>query len=125
MNASDFSNAGYRLSLQVSDEEVNRAVTDVQNAYIFKVANVHKGSDIADAIMQLAFILLCQRSTVATRSGGKVKISPSVSEPGYPSQADFENADRLLRTIQNIDGNISEMVDDICGIYYRNKFMSL
>lgn len=127
MNAEQYRNAGYRISMQVSQAEISRAEADVTEAYIAKVAPSYSttDADIKAAIMQLAFILLLHRTAVATRSGGKEKTSPSLSENGYPSQSDFDNADRLLRKVQTIGGNVSVLVDDICGIYYRNKFMAL
>lgn len=117
--------AGFRLSLQVSKDEIDRAENDVKAAYVAKVAPGYDPDAVREAVMQLAFILLCQRSTVATRSGGKVKTTPYQSENGYPSQGDLENADRLLRTIKTEEGEVSALVDDICGIYYRQKYLSL
>lgn len=117
--------AGFRLSLQVSQDEIDRAERDVTAAYVAKVAPGYDPDAVREAVMQLAFILLCQRATVATRSGGKVKTTPYQSENGYPSQGDLENADRLLRAIRTEDGEVSELVDDICGIYYRQKYLSL
>lgn len=133
MEASEYRNKGYRLSLQASQGEIDRAEADVQAAYLDRI---YAGWDrptalIKDAWMQLAFILLLQRSAVATRSGGKVKTSPD-SVTGYPTQEDFDNADRLLRLMQEtyrnngaVQGHPSKIVDDICGIYYRNQFVGL
>lgn len=126
MNAQDYNNAGYRLSMQVVDKDIQRAENDVIKAYIGKVTT-YDGSDADQkaAIMQLAFILLLQRSAVVTRAGGKTKETPSLSSAGYPSQSDVDNADRLLRKVQTIQGLPSKLVDDICGIYYRTKFIGL
>lgn len=126
MNAEQYKNAGYRVSMQVSQDEIDRAERDAVRCYLDKVCT-YDSADAShkEAVMQLAFILLVQRSVVATRSGGKEKTSPSLSENGYPSQTDFDNADRLLRKVQTIGGDVSALVDDICEIYYRNKFMAL
>ena len=126
MNAEQYRNAGYRISMQVSQAEIDRAEADAVGSYLGRVCTYDAtDADHKAAVMQLAFILLLQRSAVATRSGGKEKTSPSLSENGYPSQSDFDNADRLLRKVQTISGHVSVLVDDICGIYYRNKFMAL
>lgn len=127
MTAEDYKNAGYRLSLQVSQTEISRAETDVISAYIKKVAPEALDTDTAvkACIMQLAFILLLIRTAVATRSGGKVKESPNLSTAGYPSQSDKDNADRLLRKVQTLPGLPSKLVDDIAHIYYRNEFIGL
>jgi hypothetical protein len=52
-------------------------------------------------------------------------MSPSLSEAGYPTQSDMENADRLLRKVQTAAGLPSKLVDDIAGIYYRTQFVGL
>ena len=133
MEASVYRDSGYRLSLQVSQGEINRAEADVKAAYLDRIyADYVTPPDIIkSAMMQLAFILLLKRSAVATRSGGKVKTSPD-SVTGYPTQEDFDNADRLLRLMQEtyrnngaVQGHPSKIVEDICGIYYRNQFVGL
>lgn len=127
MNAEQYRQAGYRVSMQVSQAEISRAEADVTEAYIAKVMPTYSttDTDVKAAIMQLAFILLLQRTAVATRSGGKDKTAPSLSENGYPSTSDLENADRLLRKIQTEAGVTSNLVDDICGIYFRTRFIAL
>lgn len=127
MTAQDYKDAGYRLSLQVAQKDIDRAETDVTAAYIKKVAPaaVSTDADVKAAVMQLAFILLLQRSEVATRAGGKVKSDPNLSTAGNPSQGDMENADRLLRKVQTLPGLPSKLVDDIANIYYRTKYIGL
>lgn len=127
MTPQEYIQAGYRVSAQVSQTEIDRAEADVTAAYIAKVAPdfVPQSADVKAAVMQLAVILLLRRSAVATRSGGKTKLSPSLSENGYPSQSDVDNADRLLRNVQTVAGLPSKLVDDIAGIYYRTQYVSL
>lgn len=129
---------GFRVSLQVSQAEIYRAAMDAFLCYVGKVSRVTvlpDGSILhtpaqGEAAMQITVILLLQRHAVATRSGGKTKLAPQQSENAYPTQADFDNADRLLRKVQEtgpdaIQGNVSQLVDDIAGIYYRNTQLSL
>lgn len=127
MTASELRSAGYRVSAQVSDTEVSRAAQDVTEAYIAKVSSVGQQltPDQNEAAMQLVTILLIRRIAVATRSGGKEKTSPQLSERADASQGELDNADRLLRKIQTVAGNISELVDDIASIYYRRIFIGL
>ena len=127
MTVQDYKDAGLRLSAQVSELEIDRAETDVKDAYLAKVAPAYvmTDTDVKAAVMQLAFILLLIRTAVATRSGGKVKESPNLSTAGYPTQSDKDNADRLLRKVQTVSGLPSKLVDDICGIYYRTQFIGL
>ena len=124
MTAQDFIAIGYKVSLQISQGEIDRAVADVTAAYVDKVTTYNTTATASAAIMQLAFILLCQRNTFATRAGGKLKLSPQLSENAQARQTDYDNADRLLRQLQSapvgIAGEIDKMVDDICMIYMRN-----
>ena len=124
MTAQDFIANGYKVSLQIQQGEIDRAVADVTAAYVAKVT-MDTTTDAAKAtIMQLAFILLCHRNTSATRAGGKLKLSPQLSDNAQARQTDYDNADRLLRQLQaatgGIAGEIDKMVDDICMIYMRN-----
>ena len=127
MTTEDYKAAGYRVSGQVSQQEIDRAEKEVTEAYIAKVAPSFDSTDadVKAAVMQLAVILLTNRHAVATRSGGKTKDTPQLSQNAYASQGDVENADRLLRKVQTVDGFPSKLVDDIACIYYRNVFLGL
>ena len=124
MTAQEFISNGYKVSLQIQQAEIDRAVNDVTAAYVSKVTSDTTTAVAKAAIMQLAFILLCQRNTFATRAGGKLKLSPQLSENAQARQTDYDNADRLLRQLQSapggIAGKIDKMVDDICMIYMRS-----
>ena len=124
MTAQDFIVNGYKVSLQISQGEIDRAVADVTAAYVDKVTTANTTTTAKAAIMQLAFILLCQRNTFATRAGGKLKLSPQLSDNAQARQTDYDNADRLLRQLQaatgGIAGKIDKMVDDICMVYMRS-----
>lgn len=131
MDAATLKEAGYRVSAQVSDEEVAKAAADVEAAYVRPILDFDRPTAVVQAaIMQLTYILLLRRHAVATRSGGKVKLSPSLSETAGPTQQDLEEADRRLRAIQTsttdaTQGLPSKLVDDIAGLYYRNTFLGL
>jgi hypothetical protein len=128
MTAQDFIDNGFRVSTQIPQAEIDRAVNDVTAAYVAKVTTDTTSDAAKVAIMQLAFILLCQRNTSATRAGGKLKLSPQLSDNAQARQTDFDNADRLLRQLQaatgGIAGKIDKMVDDICMVYMRS-FLSM
>lgn len=127
MTNEDYKAAGYSVSGLVSQQAIDRAEKEVTEAYIAKVAPSFDSTDadVKAAVMQLAVILLLNRHAVATRSGGKTKESPQLSQNAYASQGDVENADRLLRKVQTVDGFPSKLVDDIACIYYRNVFLGL
>ena len=138
ITAQQFIDNGFRVSQQLPQAELDRATMDAFMCYVGKVSRITVTPDNTilrtpeqgEAAMQIAYILLLQRSAVATRAGGKLKLSPSLSDAGYPSQQDYSNADRLLRRLQEIGpvpvaGDVSKLVDDIAGIYYRNVNLSL
>ena len=124
MTAQEFIANGYKVSLQISQGEIDRAVADVTAAYVDKVTTDNTTTTAKAAIMQLAFILLCQRNTFVTRAVGKLKLSPQLSDNAQARQTDYDNADRLLRQLQaatgGIAGEIDKMVDDICMVYMRS-----
>ena len=124
MTAQEFIANGYKVSLQIQQGEIDRAVADVTAAYVDKVTTDNTTTTAKAAIMQLALILLCQRNTFVTRAGGKLKLSPQLSDNAQARQTDYDNADRLLRQLQaatgGIAGKIDKMVDDICMVYMRS-----
>ena len=128
MTAQDFIDNGFRISTQIPQKEIDRAVNDVTAAYVAKVTTDTTSDAAKAAIMQLTFILLCHRNTSATRAGGKLKLSPQLSDNAQARQTDFDNADRLLRQLQaatgGIAGKVDKMVDDICMVYMRS-FLSM
>lgn len=127
MTVQDYKDEGFRISLQVSQAELTRAENEVKAAYIAKVSPVYDATDadVKAAVMQLTVILLLNRHAVATRSGGKTKLTPAQSENAYASQGDVVNADRLLRKVQTVSGEPSKLVDDIAQVYYRNTYIGL
>lgn len=121
ITANDMRQAGFRVSLQVSEAEVQRAIDDVLGAYLSKVCVIDDSdTDQMECAMQLATILLIRRNTVATRAGGKVKNTPQLSETADIRQTDLDNADRLIRKVQTVQGVPSKLVDDIAGVYFRH-----
>ena len=130
--AQQFIDNGFHVSLQIPQAELDRAVRDAFMCYVGKVSTISVEPDgkivhtreQGMAAMQIAFILLCQRNTFATRAGGKLKLSPQLSDNAQARQTDYDNADRLLRQLQaapgGIAGEIDKMVDDICMLYMRS-----
>lgn len=131
MTIEDLKNAGYRVSLHDDPNEVAAAVADARSCYADRlVAGLDTtDSDYAAAVMAVTYILLCRRRTVATRAGGKSKLTPMQSDTADVTQVDIEKADRLLRVLQTkptgIPGLPSQLCEDIACIYYRNAIVGL
>lgn len=126
MKASDLKAAGYRVGTLISDDDVTRMQQAVDACYISKVLPNFSATDtdVKAAEMALIFIALTVANVYATRAGGKLKLSPNLSERGFASQADYENADRLLRVLQGkqgaVQGRLDGIVDDGLHIYMRS-----
>ena len=126
MTAQELRNAGYKVGLQVADADVTRAETLVMQNYINPITHGQSAQTLTvkNAVRQLVFIALCGDNTYATRSGGKTKMSPNLSERGYASQTDFETADFLLRQCQTLQGatqgRLDGIVNDVLHIYFRS-----
>ena len=131
MTVDSFINAGYRVSQHLDANELNTAVTDAKVCYADRVSQGldESDGDYAAAVMAVAYVLLLRRSAVATRAGGKEKLTPMQSQTMDATQWDLEKADSYLKILQGkpegIPGRISELVNDIACIYYRNTFLSL
>lgn len=117
------------MSSQIEQTEIDRAERDVTAAYIVPIvggatisASVHQ-----NAIAELAFLLLLQRSIFATRAGAKTKT-------GYNSQDAGEwallaqcahSAHAALQAVRVEAQNMDAEVTDLCKIYFKSNFISL
>ena len=122
---------GYRVSAQVSDEQVAKAQREAVTCYVSRVITPidDTDADVVAAIKQLTFVILAKRDTIVTRAGGKDKSSPTSSVDAQLRQVDIEEADRLLRVLQGkpngIPGTTSKLVEDIAHIYFRTEYINL
>lgn len=120
---------GFKMSSQIEQAEIDRAEADVKRAYVDPIVN---GATVQtetreNAIGNLAFLLLLQRSTFVTRAGAKIKT-------GYNSQSasDWEQLQDAamtchvaLEALRNAAGAKDAKVTDICKIYFKTNFISL
>lgn len=126
MNAQDLRDAGYRVGLNIADADVSRAETLVVQNYINPITHGQSAQTLTvkNAVRHLVFMALCGENVYATRSGGKMKMSPNLSERGYLSQTDYETADNLLRQCQALQGaeqgQLDRIVNDVLHIYFRS-----
>lgn len=120
---------GFKMSSQIDQAEIDRAEADVTKAYVNPIVN---GATVPtetreNAIGNLAFLLLLQRSTFVTRAGAKFKT-------GYNSQnaGDWEQLQDAamtchvaLEALRDAAGAKNAKVTDICKIYFKTNFISL
>ena len=130
MTKQEYQDAGFRLSLQVEQVDIDRAEREVTEAYCKPVA---PELDITNAtyrstVMNLAFLWLLQHSIFGTRSGAKgVQITSATT----PTNADILRecswdchlALQSLKTAANTPDGVR--VTDICRIYFSTNFFAM
>ena len=131
MNTQDYRAAGYPLSNLIDQAAITRAEGDVRNAYLVPIvgqtaAEDNTNSVIRDAVMGLAFLLIAQRQTAATRVGGKQKDTPESRTPSL-SEINAEHAAVCHALLQNVralpNANAKAKVTDVCRIYFKSNFI--
>lgn len=131
MNAQDYRADGYGLSQQIEQGIITRAERDVVNAYIVPLIGETPTSEqveaepIRSAVMALAFLLVSQRSSMATRAGAKLKQTEQSTTPTYEDVL-RQNAPTCVRYLQDIAPYevMSRKVNDICGIFFKSNYFN-
>lgn len=123
----DYKTAGYGLSQLIDQAVVTRAENDVVAAYIVPLighvpsAEEKAAEPLKTAIMSLAFLLIQQRTAVATRAGAKTKLS---EQSNTPSADDIlrQNAPACVKALRVIDPNAYKKVSDICKVFFTTNY---
>lgn len=130
MTKQEYQNAGFRLSLQTEQADIDRAEKAVKAAYCKPIApDMDTTKDeYRSAVMNLAFLWLLQHSIFGTRSGAKgVQITSAIT----PTNADILRecawdchfALQVLKSLANTpDG---ARVTDICRIYFSTNYFAM
>lgn len=130
MTKQEYQDAGFRLSLQVEQVDIDRAEREVTEAYCKPIAPDMDTTEEAyrNAVMNLAFLWLLQHSLFGTRSGAKgVQITSATT----PTNADIlrecawdcHSALQVLRNVADTPEKIR--VQDICRIYFSTNFFAM
>lgn len=130
MTKQEYQDAGFRLSLQVEQVDIDRAEREVTEAYCKPIAPELNTDNISyrNAVMNLAFLWLLQHSLFGTRSGAKgVQITSATT----PTNADILRecawdchlALQTLKTTANTSDGVR--VTDICRIYFSTNFFAM
>ena len=131
MNVQDYRAAGYGLSVAIDQAVIDRAVSDVLSAYIVPLVG-HKPTQaesdaepLKTAIMALSFLLVQQRSVVATRAGAKTKMTEQSNTPTYDDIM-RQNARSCVRAlcVLNTSVNPAKVCNDICGLFFRSNYFA-
>lgn len=121
---------GYELSQLIEQSVIDRAESEVDEAYITPIIGADRRSEevVKRAIANLAFLLILQRTIFATRAGAKIKV-------GYNS-ADADAWEKLSQQAMSCHLALENLrkqpyaskdaeVLDICKIYFKTNFLCL
>lgn len=120
---------GFRLSARITQAVIDRAETDIQQAYITPLQGtlLDNNAAVVDAKANLVYLLICQRSIIATKAGAKIKTTDTstiatseenVSEMGAVCKMKLD----ILRATDG--ANSAGEVTDICKIYYKTNYFN-
>lgn len=130
MTKQEYQDAGFRLSLQVEQVDIDRAEREVTKAYCKPIAPDMDTTieEYRSAVMNLAFLWLLQHSLFGTRSGAKgVQVTSAIT----PTNADILRecawdchlALQSLKTLANAPDEVR--VTDICRIYFSTNYFAM
>ena len=132
MNVQEYKQAGYNVSQQIDQSNVDLAEKDAFEAYVQPLGAKKddiQGEDVRAAVMCLANLLILQRSTFATRAGAKDKASQqSISAERWTLLEQWaQPCKQKLEVVAKRLGVKHEWrkVNDICGIYYGKHFIGI
>lgn len=125
-----YSEHGFKISSLIDQTEIDRAETEVTAAYVVPIAGAATvPAEVREnAIGNLAFLLLLQRSMFLTRAGAKIKTGYNSQEVDawaklQQSASSCHLALEQLRAVES--ANADADVLDICRIYFKSNFISL
>ena len=129
MNVQDYRAAGYGLSSLIDQAKITRAENDVLTAYIVPLVGVvpsqaeMAAEPLKTAIMSLSFLLVQQRSAVATRAGAKVKMTEQSNTPTFDDLL-RQNAQGCQMALKAIAGSNEpyKVCSDICRIFFATNY---
>lgn len=119
------------MSVQIDQSAIDRAEADVRSAYLDPIGSrtEDNGREYDDALMQLAYTLVLQRSIVATRAGAKEKTTAqSVSAERYNVQVQQVAACQFRLNQYAVKNGIEKpwrLVTDICRIYWKSFYKGM
>lgn len=124
MTKQEYQDAGFHLSLQVEQADIDRAEQAVTDAYIAPITSDFTTDMAKAAIMNFAFLYLLQHAIYATRAGAKAVNITSATTPTDDSilrQCAWD-CHAALTALRDAVNNQSAEVFDICRIYFTTNY---
>lgn len=131
MTPTDYKNKGYKVSLQMEQAVIDKAEATAMGAYILPILPdaTTADNDVKNAVMALAFLLMCYDGTFVTRSGAKGKNTPTSSENKSTETIAGTNSlecARLLDILKTKDGaEKNPKIVDVAKIYFSSNYFHL
>lgn len=120
---------GFEVSSLIDQATINRAEDDVRKAYIEPILGTDPaGDDVDMAVANLAYLLVMQRSIMATRAGAKIKntqTSQNADAWAIIAQEALSCHGRLEGLRHKDGANARAEIFDICKIYFKSNYISL
>ena len=121
---------GFKISSLIEQTEIDNAEREVTAAYVVPiVGEIQTPNDMQkNAIGNLAFLLLLQRSIFLTRAGAKMKTGYNSQEADAWAklQQSATSCHLALEQLRNAEGaNKNAEIMDICRIYFKTNFISM
>lgn len=131
MNVQDYRQAGFNLSTQIEQAVIDRAEADIKQCYLLPLVGSAEvdleTGNFRDALSNLAYLLILQRSIAGTRAGAKQKQtaqSAEVSRWEIGSQQATVCAEKLQICAESVGVQKPWRVcKDICGIFYKTQIL--
>lgn len=125
-----YTDHGFKMSNLIDQSEIDRAEREVTAAYVEPICG--EVSELTEeqenAVGNLAFLLLLQRSIFLTRAGAKTKTGYNSQEADAWAklQQSATSCHLALEQLRNTEGaDKGAEVMDICKIYFQTNFISL
>lgn len=120
---------GFEISNLIDQATITRAEDDVRQSYIAPILGTDAhGDDVDMAVGNLAFLLLLQRSVMATRAGAKIKTTQTSinAETWQVVAQECASCHARLEALRCKNGaNARAEIFDICKIYFKSNFISI
>lgn len=125
MTVQDYKNKGFLVSAMITESYLQKCEEEIITAYIKPFGELSEEAKVIaeKATMNLTYLLICQRNTIATRGGGKEKTTLNSYAPNAESKINelSKTCDLWLRELGVKCGKFAE-VNDICKIYFITNF---
>ena len=127
MTANDYQNKGYKISQLVLQAVIDKAEDTAKSAYIYPIISNAQTTDedVKNAVMAIAYLIMCRNNVFVTRAGAKTKTTLQSEKPYSDSVSDEQvlECGRLLEVLRNKENaNRDAKVVDVAKIFFKTNY---